>query len=49
MIRRLEEWIGLYTALYAQELPEDVPINRAFKETKPLDIIDMYEVNEAEY
>lgn len=49
MVRRLEEWIELYTALYAQELLEDVPINRAFKETKPLDIIDMYEVNEAEY
>ncbi len=49
MIRRLEEWIELYISLYAEELFEDVPIDRTFKETEPLDIIHMYEANEVEY
>ncbi len=49
MLRRLEEWKELYIALYAKELFEDVPIDRIFKETEPLDVIHMYEANEVEY
>lgn len=49
LFKSLEEWTGIYIALYMKELLEDVPVDLVFKENESVTLVQKHEANEVEY